>query len=189
MNLIIVFGPPAVGKMTVGQELARLTGYKLFHNHITLDMVTPLFPFGTPECRQLGTRTCERSIIAHAAQSSLPGLIFTYNWALDFDPDREFIDELRELVAANGGNTYYVELEADFDERLRRNRTPQRQQCKNYGDVDALETTLRQWQREYKLNSQNDFFYPQQHVKINNTRLSPDCVAAQVASAFGWHPA
>ncbi len=73
MNLIVVFGPPAVGKMTVGQEIARLTGYKLFHNHITLDMVTPLFPFGTPECRQL-VRELRTRIIAHAAQSSLPGL-------------------------------------------------------------------------------------------------------------------
>jgi len=34
-KLIILFGPPAVGKMTVGKELADLTGLKLFHNHMT----------------------------------------------------------------------------------------------------------------------------------------------------------
>lgn len=43
MNLVIIFGPHAVGKMTVGQELAKLTGYKLFHNHMTIEVVAALF--------------------------------------------------------------------------------------------------------------------------------------------------
>jgi shikimate kinase len=37
MKLVILFGPPAVGKMTVGQQLANLTGFKLFHNHMTIE--------------------------------------------------------------------------------------------------------------------------------------------------------
>lgn len=43
MKLIIIFGPHAVGKMTVGQELAKLTELKLFHNHMTIDIVSDLF--------------------------------------------------------------------------------------------------------------------------------------------------
>lgn len=39
MELIIVFGPPAVGKMTVGREICGLTGYKLFHNHLTVEPI------------------------------------------------------------------------------------------------------------------------------------------------------
>ena len=42
MKLILIFGPQAVGKMTVGQELATLTGLKLFHNHMTIDLVSPI---------------------------------------------------------------------------------------------------------------------------------------------------
>jgi hypothetical protein len=45
MTLVIIFGPPAVGKMTVGLELQRLTGFGLFHNHMTVDPVIRLFPF------------------------------------------------------------------------------------------------------------------------------------------------
>ena len=45
MTLVIIFGPPAVGKMTVGLELERLTGFRLFHNHMTVDPVIRLFPF------------------------------------------------------------------------------------------------------------------------------------------------
>jgi len=33
MHLVMLFGPPAAGKMTVGAEIARPTGYKLFHTH------------------------------------------------------------------------------------------------------------------------------------------------------------
>ena len=35
MKFVIIFGPPAVGKMTVGYELAKFTGLKVFHNHMT----------------------------------------------------------------------------------------------------------------------------------------------------------
>ena len=44
MKLVILFGPHAVGKMTVGQALSRITGLKLFHNHMTIELLAPLFP-------------------------------------------------------------------------------------------------------------------------------------------------
>jgi adenylate kinase family enzyme len=37
-TLVFIVGPPAVGKMTVGYELAQRTGLKLFHNHHTIDL-------------------------------------------------------------------------------------------------------------------------------------------------------
>ena len=49
MKLVILFGPQAVGKMTVGQELAKQTGLKLFHNHMTIDLVSNFFDYGTVE--------------------------------------------------------------------------------------------------------------------------------------------
>src|SRR6188508_1133674 len=53
MTLVIIFGPPAVGKMTVGLALERLTGFRLFHNHMTVDPVIRLFPFESPAYRRL----------------------------------------------------------------------------------------------------------------------------------------
>ena len=47
--LVVLFGPPAVGKMTVGRELERLTGLPLFHNHMTIELVVPFFDFDTPQ--------------------------------------------------------------------------------------------------------------------------------------------
>jgi len=51
--LVVLVGPPAVGKMTVGQALAARTGMRLFHNHQTLDLVFRFFPFGTPPFQRL----------------------------------------------------------------------------------------------------------------------------------------
>jgi ATP-dependent Lon protease len=47
-TLLFVLGPPAVGKMTVGNAIAEITGLKLFHNHLTIEPVLRLFEFGSP---------------------------------------------------------------------------------------------------------------------------------------------
>ena len=47
MKLIFIYGSPAVGKLTVAQEIAEQTDFKVFHNHLTIDAVTPVFEFGT----------------------------------------------------------------------------------------------------------------------------------------------
>ena len=60
ITLVIIFGPPAVGKMAVGMELARLTGYKLFHNHMTADAVMPVFPFESPSYTKLVLEQAKR---------------------------------------------------------------------------------------------------------------------------------
>ena len=42
-------------------------------------------------------------IIQEAAASDLPGLIFTFVWALDLDSDRQFIHELTGIVENEAG--------------------------------------------------------------------------------------
>ena len=39
MKLIVIYGPPAAGKLTVSKELSRITGYKVFHNHLAIDFI------------------------------------------------------------------------------------------------------------------------------------------------------
>ena len=43
MKLVFILGNAAVGKMTVGQELMKITGLRLFHNHITIEPVLEVF--------------------------------------------------------------------------------------------------------------------------------------------------
>ena len=41
--LVVLVGPPAVGKMTVGHALAARTGLRLFHNHHTIEPLGEIF--------------------------------------------------------------------------------------------------------------------------------------------------
>jgi dephospho-CoA kinase len=48
MKLIFIYGPPASGKLTIARKLSELTGLPVFHNHLIVDAVQSVFPFGTP---------------------------------------------------------------------------------------------------------------------------------------------
>ena len=77
MKLIIICGPPAAGKMTVGMELERETGLKLLHNHMTIELVRKFFEFGTPQFERLDQKI-RFEIFKEVANSELPGIIFYY---------------------------------------------------------------------------------------------------------------
>ena len=49
MKCVIIFGPSAVGKATVGKELANNLGYKLFHNHMVIELVHNFFTWSDAE--------------------------------------------------------------------------------------------------------------------------------------------
>jgi chloramphenicol 3-O-phosphotransferase len=185
-KLIILFGPPAVGKMTVGKELADLTGLKLFHNHMTIELVIPFFDFGTPPFRRL-VDTFRQMIMEEVAQSDdLPGLIFTFVWALNQEGDRQFIDQITAIFRAQGGAIYYVELQASQEERLARNRTEYRlSQKPTKRDVAFSEKNLLELDANYKLNSDGDFFYRTNYLKLDSTQLTADEAARQIQSHFG----
>ncbi len=108
--------------MTVGRELSVLTGMKLFHNHMTIELVLPFFEFGSPPYLRL-VQTFRRMIVEEAAQSDLPGLIFTYVWALNLDGDRQFLQSIVDIFRQQGAEIYFVELQATLAERLARSRT------------------------------------------------------------------
>lgn len=182
MKLVILFGPPAVGKMTVGYELEKLTGLRLFHNHMTIDLVLHFFDFGTPSFVRLVNEFRTR-IFEEVAVSNLPGLIFTYVWALDHPGDKEFVDRACDIFRLRGAEVFFVELAADLDERLRRNETEFRLAEKRpKRDIEQSRSNLLEAERTYKLNSNGDFFYPERHLYIDNTNLEPDVVARQIAA-------
>lgn len=125
MKFVLIFGPQAVGKMTVGQELAKITGLKLFHNHMTIDLVNPFFDYSTKEGKRL-VHLFRMELFESVAKSDLDGLIFTYVWAFNSQADWDYVDKVCHIFESRRGTVYFVELEADIDERLERNKTPNR---------------------------------------------------------------
>jgi len=93
--------------LTGGRELSTLTGYPLFHNHLVVDAITAVFPFGTLEFRELREQMW-LAVMGRAAAEGVPGLIFT------FTPERGvsdgFIPALTALVTKERGRVVFVEL-------------------------------------------------------------------------------
>jgi hypothetical protein len=170
--------------MTVGLELERRTGLPLFHNHMSADLVLRYFDFGTPAYSRLVGEFRTR-IFEEVAASALPGLIFTYVWALDDPRDRASVDRLSAVFSSRGAQVCFVELEAAEAERLRRNETPLRLAAKApKRDLERSRQHLLDADRQYQLNSHGDFFYPTQHCKIDNTALAPEVVAQRIMDRF-----
>jgi hypothetical protein len=186
MKLIILFGPPAVGKMTVGQELARATGLKLLHNHMTIELVLNFFEFGTREFSHLNS-LFRNEIFNAVAASRLPGLIFTYVWALNDPRDKAYIDRITRTFLMGGAMVYYVELHADLRIRLKRNKGKSRlEQKPSKRDLATSEAMLLRNDKEYEMNTseKRSFFYRDNYLKIDNTKLAAIEVAAIIREKF-----
>jgi hypothetical protein len=85
MKLMLLYGPPAVGKLTIAKEIARLTGFKVFHNHLTVNVVAAIFPRGTPAYRRL-LWDIRYVVFAEAARANIEGLLFTVLYRRDQEP-------------------------------------------------------------------------------------------------------
>ena len=182
--LVFIVGPPAVGKMTVGMELARRTGLKLFHNHQTIDLVLQFFAHGTPPFHRL-VGEFRRRILEEVAGSDLPGLIFTYVWAFDDRSDGAVVEEYASIFHANGGRVVIVELQATQAERLRRNETePRLTEKPSKRDVEQSRRRLLAADATYRMNSSGEFDGRADYLRIDNTHLSPEAVADQVIAVF-----
>ncbi|MGD0554403.1 MAG: hypothetical protein ABSA93_05415 [Streptosporangiaceae bacterium] len=156
--LLFIVGPPAVGKMSVGQAIAERTGLRLFHNHISIELALRYFDYGTPAFRRIDSEI-RRRILEEVAASDLPGLVFTFVWAFN--------------------------LPADQAERLTRNECASRLAEKpSKRDLEASRRRLLEDDARYQLNSEGKFDDRQDYLRINNTLLMPGEVANRVIEHF-----
>lgn len=183
-TLVFIVGPAAVGKMTVGRELSRLSGLPLFHNHLSIEAVLPVFDFGEPAFNRLVERL-RRGVIEEVAKSDRPGVIFTYMWAFDDPGDRRYVESLRDIFTAYGGRVVYVELWADQETRLRRNAEPSRLEAKaSKRDVERSNRNLVRHDEQHQLSSDGDFPL-EPYLFLDNTDLRPEEAAERIVQRFG----
>jgi hypothetical protein len=113
-TLVYLYGPPAAGKLTIAERLAEMTGSRLFHNHLTVNAVAPVFEFASPPFTEVLHRF-RLDVFATAARMGVD-LIFTNNSAWRGPNGRArfaaFADEAERVVSVNGGTTRFVQVMA-----------------------------------------------------------------------------
>lgn len=184
-TLVIILGPHAVGKMTVGQELAKITELRLFHNHMSIELTRKLFPKDRKEWGILN-QTIRQTVFDLYAKGDFPGLIFTYMFGFDLQQEYDYIFKLINLFKENGANCFVVELCADFEERLVRNKSENRLLHKeSKRDLERSEAEMRSTSAKYRLNSYDGEELPfENYLKIDNTNVSPSEVAKMIQEHF-----
>lgn len=184
MKFIIIFGPQAVGKMTVGHELEKITNLKLFHNHMTIELVSKFFSYNTKVAKKL-VFLFREEIFKAVAESDLEGLIFTYLWNFDGKADWDYVENVVRIFKNKGAEIYYVELEADFEERIKRNKTEHRLEHKpSKRDIVWSENDVKKSNLEHRTNSEEGEIKEENYIRINNTDIDPTTVAQKIKTAF-----
>lgn len=182
-NLIVVCGPQAVGKMTVAESLRDKLKYNMMMNHDSIEISDRIFGFATPAQKEFNAVFREKAF--ELAVKHNVDLIFTYLCAFEMMQEREYLTALADLFTTNGGKFYFVELSADLEVRLERNETPHRMERKaSKRDIAWSKANLLRDNENHRLNSNEGETWFENHIKIDNTNLSPDEVADIVIEEF-----
>jgi len=184
MKLVVIFGPGAVGKMTVGKELAKITNLKLLHNHMSLELANQFFDWSTDGFKKID-RLVRFGIFEIVAKSDLEGLIFTFVWAVNLKKEEDYIDSLADIFVKEGGEVCYVELYAELEERLRRNKHEYRLAEKpSKRDTSFTENMILENNSKFQLNTTEEDLPNKEILKINNTHLKASEVALMIKQHY-----
>ncbi|MCM4084995.1 AAA family ATPase [Paractinoplanes hotanensis] len=176
-DLLFIIGRRPSGKMTVGQAIAARTGYRVFHNHLTIEPVLRFFDFGTPPFHRL-VESFRTAVLEEVAGSDLPGLVFTYVWAFDHPGDAQAVAGYAEPFRRRGAQVRYLELEATQTARLARNTGADRLAEKpSERELDRSRELLLKADQDYTLNSTTELDGRADHLRVDNITLTPDEVA------------
>lgn len=173
MKLLFIYGSPAVGKLTVAQKIAARTGFKLFHNHLSIDAVLPVFDYGTKAFGKL-INLIRIETIAEAARENVD-LIYTFCYAKDYDD--EHVERVIKAVDEAGGKVCFVLLKAERNELNRRVTEESRKKMGKAKTVEMMDF----FHATYDLVSPVPM---RESLIIDNTNLSSEDAAAQIIAHY-----
>ena len=183
MKLLLLFGNCAVGKMTVGQELTKITPFRLFHNHMMIEPVLEIFG----EFRSDVIAKLRKTVFEEFAASGQFGLIFTFMWAFDQQADWDYIERVKRVFGLPEEDVYYVELVAPQEIRLQRNSTENRLKHKaSKRDLEISNARLLADDLRFRCESlPGEIPFPN-YLRIDNSTLSPAEAARSIKERFGF---
>ena len=178
MHLFII-GAPASGKMTIGQELSRLTNATLFYNHQVIDFALEIYQDFTEEMWEF-VRGITFSFLGASARNQRSVILTD---VIDFSNQYQlmYLKQIQDLLDNFHQEILFVELETSLEERLRRNRTENRLKHKLLKrHIEVSEREILETAETLQLNSQHQPNELHHYFKINNTSLTAKEAAKQI---------
>src|ERR1700722_14767574 len=122
MDLVFLHGGAATGKLTTARALEQLLGYPVFHNHLVVDMLLPMFPFGSEPF----VRLREQFWLAVFEDTAVAQRSITFTFAPENTVAAGFPARAKSAVEQAGGRVCFVRLTVDEPEQERRLGNPSR---------------------------------------------------------------
>jgi shikimate kinase len=176
MKLLVIYGPPSAGKLTVSNQVAARTDFRVFHNHLTSDLYKEVLEFGTPEFWDK-VFALRKDIIQTAVENDV-NLIFTFC----YNPkpiNIEFIKDIKSIVSESGGETYFVRLDCEQEELLKRVESDSRKSFGKLTDKEKLLKNISEHDYSIQIDSEHSIY-------INNTTKPAQETAEEIIKTFGF---
>ncbi len=181
MKLVFILGDAAVGKMTVGQELMKITDLRLFHNHMTIEPVIEVF--GRFDPKTIGE--LREVFFRNFAASDNYGMIFTMMMDFDLPSEWEGLEAIKKIFEPYGTEFYYVELIAPQQIRLQRNVTENRLRNKpSKRDIEQSNQRLLNDDAKHRCVSYEGEITFDNYLRIDNSDKQPEEVARLIKETF-----
>ena len=192
-ELLLITGPPAVGKMTVGRAICARSDFRLFHNHHTVEPLLEVFGHGTPPFERL-TMEFRRRVLEEAVEHGLR-LVFTLVWGVDDPVEAALVGQMVAPYREAGLPVRWVEMYADLETRLARNGGADRIAAKpSKADQVWSDAHVREVDQRLRMNTDpleptvaDELLADVEHLRLDNAALTADEAAQRVLAWLEPH--
>lgn len=173
MKLILIYGVPAVGKLSVAKKISKLSGYKNFHNHLSIELARSLFEFRSKNFYDYSDDICY-DYLRRAAKNGI-NLIMTFCYN---HPDGGyFMRKVIRIINKNGGKICFVHLHASKNELIKRVSMKSRIRYNKITSKKVLLKLLKEYDFQTSFKNTNTLL-------IDNTKLSVKDTARAILHHF-----
>jgi shikimate kinase len=174
MKTIFIYGAPAAGKLTVANELAKITGFSVLHNHLINDLIQSVEEIGTPEFWTIA-REYRLDLMERAAKAKRKGIILT--WIYGKPNDDAALKKIVLQARKHNGKILFVHLVPDHEELFRRVKGPSRKAFRKVKTAKMLRVIMN------RRDIFSDVPYTPNFV-IDNTKVSPHKTAKLIQEHY-----
>ena len=179
-TVVFIYGPQAVGKLTVAKILSKKLGYKLAHNHHLNDFVGEVFERGSYASHAMKDQL--RYILLENMTKAGVNFVATHCYSHDFISmtglsDPKYVEILEKKLTRLGAKFCPVQLKAESGELLRRVSMASRKEFKKLTSKKIMRQLIAKHDWQSSPNLKNN-------LVIDNTKLSPQKVADMIIKHF-----